>query len=451
MSYNHVIEINKLSKVYHIYSKPIDRILSRWNPNKRKEFWALKNISFTVDKGETVAIIGKNGSGKSTLLQTICGTLNPTVGDANVNGRVAALLELGAGFDLESTGRENVFINGMLLGMTEKEIKEKFDSIEKFADIGDFINQPVKTYSSGMFVRLAFAVIANSEPDVLIIDEALAVGDVFFVQKCMRFIRQFKERGTILFVSHDTSAVTNLCDKAIWLSHGEVMRIGPAKDVTEEYLAYQHLEDRSTVESTNIAVNYSNKNQNKSEVVDTVEDYADCRLNLLNSSSLRNDIKVVDISSGEKGFGSGKATIQSVRLLQNNSKVLTITGGELVTLEIDVKSNEVLDEVIAGFYFKDRLGQRIFGDNTYLAYLDRPFTAKANSIIMAVFSFRMPILPPGDYSIDVALATGNQESHTQHHWIHDAMTFKSIASGISTGLVGVPMKKISLEVKNEPL
>lgn len=439
---NRVIHIENLSKVYYIYNKPIDRLISRWNPKKRKEFWALKDIDFTVAKGETVAIIGKNGSGKSTLLQTICGTLNPTTGHANVSGRVAALLELGAGFDLESTGRENVFINGMLLGMSEKEIKQKFNAIEKFADLGDFINQPVKTYSSGMFVRLAFAVIANSEPDVLIIDEALAVGDVFFVQKCMRFIREFKKRGTILFVSHDTSAVTNLCDKAIWLAHGKVMRIGPAKDVTEEYLAYQHVADRTVEDNERVEVKYDTKEE--ISATPAIEDYADCRLELLNSSILRNDIQIVDISSGERSFGTGKATIIEVKLLQNNSKVLTVVGGENVSLEIDVACKEELKNVIVGFYFKDRLGQRIFGDNTYLSYIDSPYLAPANAKLIAKFDFRMPILPPGDYSIDVAFASGTQESHTQHHWIHDAMTFKSIASGISTGLVGVPMKEIKI-------
>ncbi|WP_425543182.1 Wzt carbohydrate-binding domain-containing protein [Tatumella punctata] len=276
-------------------------------------------------------------------------------------------------------------------------------------------------------------------------DEALAVGDVFFVQKCMRFIREFKKKGTILFVSHDTSAVTNLCDKAVWLSHGEIMRIGPAKDVTEEYLAYQHVQDRSVTESAQIEVNYGRKNDEDTQSENAIDDYADCRLELLNQSSLRNDIQVVDISTGEKGFGTGKATITQVRFLQNDSKVLTIIGGELVSLEIEVQSKEELKDIIAGFYFKDRLGQRIFGDNTYLSYIDEPFSMDANSRIVAKFEFRMPILPPGDYSIDVALATGNQESHTQHHWIHDAMTFKSIASGISTGLVGVPMKNIILE------
>lgn len=442
MSSKPVIRIENLSKVYHIYKKPIDRLLARWNSKKRKDFWALKDINFIVNEGETFAIIGRNGSGKSTLLQTICGTLNPTEGKAEVKGRIAALLELGAGFDLESTGRENVFINGMLLGMSEKEIRQKFAKIEKFADIGDFINRPVKTYSSGMFVRLAFAVIANSEPDVLIIDEALAVGDVFFVQKCMRFIRDFKSKGTILFVSHDTSAVTNLCDKAVWLENGIVKKIGSAKEVTEEYLAHQHMLDRSQENNDIIEIIHNETNQLAPL---TLDDYPDCRLDLLNHSTLRNDIKIVDISSGETSFGTGKATIYKVSLLQVEQTVLTIVGGECVSLQIDIECKEDLDNVIAGFYFKDRLGQRIFGDNTYLSYVDSPYSAKANTQIKAIFDFRMPILPPGDYSIDVAFASGDQNSHTQHHWIHDALTFKSIASGIATGLVGVPMKNIEIK------
>ncbi|MGL5485025.1 MAG: ABC transporter ATP-binding protein [Shewanella sp.] len=439
MSSNVVINVNNISKCYHVYDSPIDRLLSKWWPEKKKEFWAIKNLSFEVGKGETVAIIGKNGSGKSTLLQMICGTLQQTSGNLNVKGRIAALLELGAGFDLESTGRENVYINAMLLGMTKREIEQKFKAIEAFADIGEFIDRPVKTYSSGMYVRLAFSVIANSEPDVLIIDEALAVGDVFFVQKCMRFIREYKEKGTILFVSHDTSAVTSLCDRAIWIDNGELKRSGNAKAVTEEYLAFQHARDRYL--EVGDSLNIDTLSINEKEEVNI--DYSDCRDELINASILRNDIKIVDLTYSNN-YGLGHGEIIDVGIYKNNEKVLTFIGGEIVSLIIKFKAIESLDSVISGFYFKDRLGQKLFGDNTYISYINSPFNADKGSIAKAEFKFRMPTLPVGDYSVDVALATGNQDNHTQQHWIHDVISFRSISSGVATGLVGIPMISIKL-------
>ena len=195
-----------------------------------------QNVSFEVKKGETVGIIGRNGSGKSTLLQMICGTLNPTSGSIQTNGRIAALLELGSGFNPEFTGRENVYMNASVLGLSKEEIDARFDDIAAFADIGDFIEQPVKTYSSGMMVRLAFAVIAHVDADILVIDEALSVGDAFFTQKCMRFLRNFMETGTVLFVSHDTGSIKNLCNYAVWLEKGQVMQEGLPKEVCELYL-----------------------------------------------------------------------------------------------------------------------------------------------------------------------------------------------------------------------
>src|SRR3990167_2532409 len=198
MSSETAIKITNLSKCYHIYDKPHDRLLQmlmRGRKQYYREFWALNDVSFEIKKGETVGIIGRNGSGKSTLLQMICGTLNPTKGQVETHGRIAALLELGSGFNPEFTGRENVYMNASVLGLSNEEIDARFDDIAAFADIGEFIEQPVKTYSSGMMVRLAFAVIAHVDADILVIDEALSVGDAFFTQKCMRFLRKFMEKG----------------------------------------------------------------------------------------------------------------------------------------------------------------------------------------------------------------------------------------------------------------
>ncbi|MGB2680552.1 MAG: ABC transporter ATP-binding protein, partial [Candidatus Competibacter sp.] len=226
-----VIEVRQAGKCYQIYERPQDRLKQMlWRGRRRyhREFWALQNVSFAVRRGETLGVIGRNGSGKSTLLKLLCGTLAPTTGALSVKGRVAALLELGTGFNPEFTGRENVYLNAAILGLDDAEIERYLPEILAFADIGEFIDQPVKTYSSGMAVRLAFAVAAHVRADVLIIDEALAVGDVFFVQKCMRFLRKFQEEGTLFFVSHDTAAVINLCDRVLWLDQGQLREEGSA-------------------------------------------------------------------------------------------------------------------------------------------------------------------------------------------------------------------------------
>lgn len=240
MSSDISISIKNISKKFEIYEKPIDRLKQLFVRKKRyyKEFWALSDISLDVYKGETFALIGRNGSGKSTLLQTIVGTLNPTSGTIHTQGRMAALLELGSGFNPELTGRENVFINGMLLGLSKQEIVEKFDKIVSFADIGFHLDQPVKTYSSGMYVRLAFAVQACIEPDILIVDEALAVGDEKFQRKCFSYIESLRDQGsTILVVSHSISTIEKFCQRAALLDKGKLVSLGKAKEVLDDYHA----------------------------------------------------------------------------------------------------------------------------------------------------------------------------------------------------------------------
>lgn len=244
------IKVCNLSKIYPIYERPHDRILQSLMPRLQKlagievrqyhrAFKALDQVSFEVRRGQALGIIGRNGSGKSTLLQMICGTLQPTSGEVVLHGRVAALLELGAGFNPEFTGRENIHMSAAVLGMSSDEIAGVYEDIVEFSGIDPvFIDQPVKIYSSGMYVRLAFAVIAHVNADVLVIDEALAVGDAVFVQKCMRFLRAFRERGTLLFVSHDTSSVINFCDSAVWLDRGEMRMSGDAESVANAYLEY---------------------------------------------------------------------------------------------------------------------------------------------------------------------------------------------------------------------
>jgi lipopolysaccharide transport system ATP-binding protein len=247
MSSTIAIKVQNLSKSYHIYDKPRDRLKQFVAPRLQKlvcqqpkqyfrEFWAVKDVSFEIKKGETVGIIGRNGSGKSTLLQMICGTLNPTHGSIETNGRIAALLELGSGFNPEFTGRENVYMNASVLGLSNKEIDERFDDIVAFAEIGDFIEQPVKTYSSGMMVRLAFAVAINVDPEILIVDEALSVGDELFQRKCFSRIEAIRANGaTILFVSHSGSTIVELCNRALLMDAGEKLAVGMPKQIVDNY------------------------------------------------------------------------------------------------------------------------------------------------------------------------------------------------------------------------
>jgi lipopolysaccharide transport system ATP-binding protein len=385
-----------------------------------------------------VGIIGRNGSGKSTLLQIICGTLYPTAGEVQVQGRVAALLELGSGFNPEFTGRENVFFNAGILGQSEEVTRERFAAIEAFADIGEFIDQPVKTYSSGMLVRLAFAVIAHVDADVLVIDEALAVGDAFFTQKCMRFLREFMKTGTVLFVSHDTNAVKNLCNHAIWLDKGRLRQQGSPKAVCEAYLREF----------------YAQQGQGVDEEVDAPTEalpsdmLGDQRLPFLNASNLRNDLQVFPYDPEAASFGTGHARIKAVQLCDASGQPLAwAVGGEPVRLRIVARANRTLTQPIVGFVVKDRLGQVLFGENTYLSHQLDPVLCPAGEDLVAEFAFHMPRMPAGDYTVTASIAEGTQQDHVQHHWVFDALAFRSESSSASAGLVGLPMQEVRLQVR----
>ena len=436
-----VIEARQAGKCYHIYEQPQDRLKQMlWRGRRQyyREFWALREVSFTVGRGETVGVIGRNGSGKSTLLKLLCGTLAPTVGALAAQGRIAALLELGTGFNPEFTGRENVYLNAAILGLNDEEIERYLPDILAFADIGEFIDQPVRTYSSGMAVRLAFAVAAHVRADILVIDEALAVGDVFFVQKCMRFLRKFQEYGTLFFVSHDTAAVVNLCDRVLWLEQGRLREMGPAKEVCEHYLAIL----RET------AVEPALRPQTVAPVAARpIGEAVDQRLALLNQSRFRNDLELFTFDPTVDGYGTGAIRIANVYFVDGQGCLLHwIVGGELVVLVIEVVALTDLASPILGFFIKDRLGQNLFGDNTYLTYAADPRPVAAGQSLTARFSFRMPVLPVGDYSVDVAAASGTQQDHVTHCWRNDALIFKSHASSAHQGLIGIPMRAIELTV-----
>lgn len=452
------IRVTGLGKTYKIHDTPSDRLKEMFVSRLRRRFGlaeksygrifkALDDVSFELRKGETAGIIGRNGSGKSTLLQIICGTLTPSEGTVEVNGRIAALLELGSGFNLDFTGRENVYMNGAILGLNDTEIDAKFDSIHAFSEIGEFIERPVKTYSSGMLVRLAFAVIAHVDADILVVDEALSVGDAFFVQKCMRFLRKFMETGTVLFVSHDTGAVINLCNHAVWLEAGKMMAQGSPKEISQSYLEkqYESMQDvvlKQTSTKTNKDAKPSEKPSSFYPAV------RDMRADLIAGSTLRNDLEVFVFDESATGFGAGGAHVDKARLTNAHGAPLSwIVGGEAVLLHVECSASTDLRSPIVGFIVRDRLGQTLFGDNTYISHHDKLMSVPTGGRFAARFDFQMPLLPQGEYTLSLAVADGTQDEHTQHYWLHDAIHFKSHASSVSTGLVGVPMQDIRLETR----
>lgn len=440
-----VVEVVSLSKSYLIYESPAHRLwqmIFRGHRNFFREHTVLRDISFKVRRGETVAIIGRNGSGKSTLLQILCGTLSASSGECKVSGRVAALLELGAGFNPEFTGRENVYMSGQILGLTDEQLSERYEDIVGFADIGEYVDQPVKTYSSGMFMRLAFAVIVHVDADVLVIDEALAVGDAYFVQKCMRYLNSFKARGgTLLFVSHDSTTVMSLCDRAIWLEDGKLRLDAAPKKVTEAYLADMYRREQGSDEVTpRVQVQDDSTSGNV--------DFADARRELVLHSNVRNDIQVRPFDASGENFGKGGARITSVLLLnEQGAPLICSIGGEMVSLVVKGTADVSIASPIIGFIVRNKQGLSLFGDNTYLSYLDRSVALTAGDSWYSRFDFRMPILPAGEYAISVAVSDGSQQSHVVHQWIHDALILTSQSSQVCTGLVGVPMRSIVLALR----
>ncbi|HEX2020100.1 MAG TPA: ABC transporter ATP-binding protein [Aurantimonas sp.] len=411
-------------------------MLFRWR-KYFEEYWAFQNVDLTIRRGETVGIVGRNGSGKSTLLQVIAGTLRPTVGSIGVSGRVAPLLELGAGFNPEFTGRENVQLSGTILGLTAEEVDERYQSIVDFSGIGDFIEQPVKTYSSGMFARLAFAVAAHVDADVLIVDEALSVGDAAFTQKCMRYIRKFKENGTLLFVSHDTGSVNALCDRAIWLDKGQVRAEGAAKDIG---LAYQ-----AALAEERDGGGFKIAGRRREAPKPAQRDF---RHELLRESDKRNVLEVFEFDPEAPSYGKRGGTIVDVKFRgSDGADKPVLEGGEDVTLQVRCRAETNITGAIIGFYVRDKLGQNLFGDNTFLTYMDSPLDVAEGMEVVASFVFQMPYLPEGDYSVNAAFAEGTQEDHVQHHWVDDALIFHAHGGHFRQGLLGIPMQAIKLSVE----
>ena len=441
MSSDVVVSARALCKSYRIYRQPWHRLLQCLMMGKSKlyrEVQALKDCSFEVRRGECLGIIGRNGAGKSTVLQLLAETVMPSSGDLEIHGRIAALLELGSGFNPEFTGRENIFMYGAILGLSPDKIRERYQSIIDFADIGDAVEQPVKTYSSGMAMRLAFAVVAHIDADVLIIDEALAVGDVVFVQKCYAFLREFIKTHTVILVTHDIAAVRDLCDRAIWLDEGRVVEVGKPAQVTDDYLAhcYETRQGASAIGSQAPA-------EAKKDDPDAASDVRGEIWKEHPDHVPRYDIFAFDENA--PSFGKGGARIRDIFFTDLDGNALNeCRGSEMVRLVLDIEVLEAMKSPIVGFAFRNSRGENIFGDNSFEIYRDKPHAAAPGEVLEAVFEFEMPRLHPGEYTLHAAVADGTQDDHVQHQWFHNALTITSYYHGKTGVMVGIPMHRIIL-------
>lgn len=406
------ISVDHVSKMYKLYDKPMDRLkesLGLSKQKKYKEHFALDDVSFEVRQGETVGIIGTNGSGKSTILKIITGVLNPTAGNLQVNGRISALLELGAGFNGEYSGIENVYLNGTMIGFSREEIDAKMDDILSFADIGEFVHQPVKTYSSGMFVRLAFAVAINIEPEILIVDEALSVGDVFFQAKCYRKFEEFKEMGkTILFVSHDLSSIGKYCDRVVLLNQGHKLAEGGAKDMVNLYrkVLVNQLDDAET--------------ENAEENINTVQEENSPQKEKLNLNP-----EVLE-------YGSKLAEIIDFGIYDHTGLITNaIDKGQQFSVKMKVKFHEDISEPIFAFTIKDLKGTEITGTNTM--YENSPVTPKKSGDVQEITFTQMMSLEAGEYMLCLGCTGYRDGEFTVFHRLYDVCNLTVITDKKAVG------------------
>lgn len=405
------IKVKNLSKIYKLYDKPIDRFKEALSISKKeyhRKHYAINNITFDVNKGETFGIIGVNGSGKSTLLKIITGVLTPSSGSVSVNGKVSALLELGAGFNTEYTGLENIYLNGTMMGYTKAEMDKRINNILDFADIGEFINQPVKSYSSGMFVRLAFAVSINVEPDILIVDEALSVGDNIFQAKCYKKFEELKNKGkTILLVTHDVDSVRKFCDKCMWLDKGLIKEIGDVDKVTGLYMAYT---------------------SNKAKVNTTISKNTDGN-KVLKRYKTFNPIA---------RWGSITGQISYVSMCnENDEEVEFIDKNESIRINIDVEiSDDLLQEKRLGLAFaiKNTKGQDLIVGSTF----QENYSFEESGSYRIEFDLKN-YLVPGEYYLVASLELRQTQIPTYIDYIDGAYYFKVVSNNTYYGMLDVPM------------
>lgn len=424
------LRVEDVSKQYRIYARPGDRLtesLTRGRVKRHREFWALRNISFEIEAGTTAAIIGPNGCGKSTLLQIIAGTLEPTAGSVWREGRVAALLELGAGFDPEFTGVENVYMNAALMGLTRREAERIFPEVERFAEIGPFIHQPVKTYSSGMFVRLAFAVAANVEPDILIIDEALAVGDAVFQHRCLRRIREIQESGsTVLFVSHDAAAVRALCSRAILLSAGRVIADAAPSDVLNEY-------QRIVMEREQ-----------------AFEDETAARPEAVGDEELNDESRAPPLRYTYR-HGDGSAEIISAELLDASRRPAGVVDtGTPMTVRVRVRFQREVDDAVVGFLINSSHGTHVYGTNTKELRIDFGACSRGD-VIEVSFAFNC-WLGLDQFSISLAVHSSDGISYD---WLDGVIFFRVtspiLVEGVANLDASATARKLGLRIADRGL
>lgn len=404
------IDIQHLTKIYKLYDKPSDRLkesLGLTKEKKYREHYALSDVSFQVKQGETVGIIGTNGSGKSTILKIITGVLNPTSGHLAVNGRISALLELGAGFNMEYSGLENVYLNGTMIGFSREEIDKKLDAILNFADIGDFIHQPVKTYSSGMFVRLAFAVAINIEPEILIVDEALSVGDVFFQAKCYRKFEEFKEMGkTILFVSHDLGSISKYCDRVVLLHHGNKLSEGPSKEMVDLY--------------KKVLVNQ----EEQLDIPEEKKPEEAPKKQVWEKSFVLNP-EVIE-------YGEKQAEIEDFVILdETGTPTNTIEKFKDFTIKMQIRFHEEVEDPIFAFTIKDLKGTDITGTNTM--YENIPVGPKKDGDVQKVSFTQNMNLQGGEYLLSLGCTGYHKGNFTVYHRRYDVCNISVISTQNTVG------------------
>lgn len=415
------ISVNNISKMYKLYDKPMDRLkesLGLSKTKKYKEHFALKNVSFQVHRGETVGIVGTNGSGKSTILKIITGVLSPTSGEVVVDGRISALLELGAGFNPEYSGVENVYLNGTMIGFSREEIDEKLQEILDFADIGEFVHQPVKTYSSGMFVRLAFAVAINIEPEILIVDEALSVGDVFFQAKCYKKFEEFKKMGkTILFVSHDLGSISQYCDRVVLLNKGEVLAEGRPKAIIDMY--------------KKVLVNQISLREENVTGEKETEEHSD------NVSSKERDAvtswkEYMLISPDLQNYGNKKAEIVDFGIFDGSNHISnTIYKMKEFTVAMRIKFNEDILNPIFAFSIKDIKGNELTGTNTVIEKIETGYV-KAGEIIEIKFTQIMR-LQGGQYLLQLGCTGFVGDDFVVYNRLYDSCCVQVVSNKTTVG------------------
>jgi ABC-type polysaccharide/polyol phosphate transport system ATPase subunit len=432
-----IVRAEQVSKCFRIYRHPSDHLkeLLRFGRRRYHEpFWAVKGVDVSVERGCCLGIIGENGSGKSTLLRIVAGVIRPTSGTIAVAGRVSALLELGAGFNPQFTGRENIYLYASILGFTDAQTRERIPLIEKFAEIGDFVDRPVKTYSSGMFVRLAFAVAIHMDPDVLIVDEALSVGDLFFQQRCIRRIQHLKHQGvTILFVSHDLEVVRSLADRTIWMEHGQVCLEGKTDEVVAKYLAAM--------------VTRGRKELMEEEAIGTPLTSSDL---VLPEQALARIPKFLEhIPNIDHRYGNGKGRVLGIGVYnREGNPAAVVEQGDRICVRISVEFQDDVSQPNVGFMLRNRLGEDVTGTNVMFEGERLP-AARSGERLSVDFVMDLPFLHAGFYYFSPAIADGTLDQYEMCDWIENACAIEVIERATTYGHMRIPMRVQARSISRE--